>query len=98
MDQPEEAPEAFELAEEQPPIKAEEEAKGEGSDHSTPTSKHQSLVPSMLQSWTYKIFISLAAATVIALHYAYPRTVGTYSPTTDAQTPATSATSSPVLL
>ena len=52
----------------------------------------------VLQSWAYKIFTSLAAATVIALHYAYPCTIGTYSPTTDAQTPATSATSSPVLL
>ena len=54
--------------------------------------------PYLLRSWTYKIFISLAAATVIALHYTYPRTVGTYSPTTNTQTPATSATSSPVLL
>ena len=52
----------------------------------------------MLQSWAYKIFISLAAATVIALHYAYPCTIGTYSPTIDAQTPATSATSSSILL
>ena len=46
---------------------------------------------SMLQSWTYKIFISLTAATIIALHYAYPRT-------TNAQTPTTSATSSAVPL
>ena len=52
----------------------------------------------MLRSWAYKIFISLVAATVIALHHAYPRTASTYHPTTDAQTPATSATSSPVLL
>ena len=51
----------------------------------------------MLRSWA-KFFISLAAATVIALHYTHPRTLGTYSPTTDTQTPATSATSSPVLL
>ena len=51
----------------------------------------------MLRFWA-KFFISLAAATIIALHYAYPRTAGTYSPTTDAQTPATSATSSPILL
>ena len=50
MDQLEEAPKAFELAEEQPPIEAEEEAEGEGSDHSTPTSKHQSLAPSRIPS------------------------------------------------
>ena len=55
-------------------------------------------LPVILRSWAYKSFISLAAATIIALHYAYPRTIGTYSPTTDAQTPATLATSSPVLL
>ena len=36
VDQPEEAPETFEPAEEQPPIEAEEEAGSEGSDHSTP--------------------------------------------------------------
>ena len=53
---------------------------------------------SILLRSSAKFFISLAAATVIALHYAYPRTAGTYSPTTDAQTPTTSATSSPVLL
>ena len=51
----------------------------------------------LLRSWA-KFFISLAAATVITLHYAHPCTLGTYSPTTDAQTPATSATSSPVPL
>ena len=51
----------------------------------------------VLRSWA-KFFISLTAATVIALHYAHPHTLGTHSPTTDAQTPATSATSSPVLL
>ena len=53
--------------------------------------------PLLLRSWA-KFFISLAAATVIALHYAHPRTAGTYSLTTDTQTPATSATSSFVLL
>ena len=50
----------------------------------------------ILQSWAYKIFISLAVTTVLALHAAYPRPTGTYHQTTDAQTPATSATSSPV--
>ena len=36
----------------------------------------------LLRSWA-KFFISLAAATVIALHYAHPRTLSTHSPTAD---------------
>ena len=48
----------------------------------------------MLQSWAYKFFISLAVATVLALHAAYPRPAGAHHKTTNAQTPATSATSS----
>ena len=50
----------------------------------------------MLQSWAYKFFISLAVATVLALYAAYPRPARTHHKTTDAQTPAPSATSSPV--
>ena len=52
----------------------------------------------ILRSWAYKIFISLAVATVLALHAAYPCPTGAHHKTTDTQTPATSATSSPVLL
>ena len=37
----------------------------------------------VLRSWTYKIFISLTAATIIALHYAYPRTTDIYRLTTN---------------
>ena len=50
----------------------------------------------MLRSWAYKFFISLAVATVLALHAAYPCPAGTHHKTTYTQTPAPSATSSPV--
>ena len=53
-------------------------------------------LPYLLRSWAYKFFISLAVATVLALHAAYPRPTGTHHKTTDAQTPTPSATSSPV--
>ena len=49
----------------------------------------------MLRSWGYKIFISLAAATVLLLYSAYPHPTRTHHKAADAQTPATSATSSP---
>ena len=48
----------------------------------------------MLRSWAYKFFISLAVATILTLHAAYSRPARAHHKTTDAQTPATSATSS----
>ena len=49
-----------------------------------------------LQSWAYKIFISLAVATILTLHTAYPHPAGTHCQTPNTQTPTTSAISSPV--
>ena len=72
MDQPEEAPEAstnpfvalpVEPTEEQSP---EEEVEGEGSDHSTPTSKHQSLAPSRAPSPVTHYDVESRAATPVS--------------------------------